>query len=85
MRMVCLYCYCDDQYTDHNGGIRLEFLPPYSPDLNPIEEAFSQIKSFIHRNCDIFLSSTSIMYDFLEAMTIVTADDARSYIAHSGY
>ena len=65
----------------------MEYLPPYSPDFNPIKEAFSQIKSFIHRNSDIFLSSVgaSIMYDLLEAMTIVTLDDAKGYIAHAGY
>lgn len=34
-------------------GVRLEFLPPYSPDLNPIEEAFSKIKQFIRRNNDL--------------------------------
>jgi len=28
-------------------GVRIEYLPPYSPDLNPIEEAFSKIKVFI--------------------------------------
>ena len=28
-------------------GVRIEYLPPYSPDLNPIEEAFSKIKAFI--------------------------------------
>ena len=27
--------------------IHIEFLPPYSPDLNPIEEAFSKVKAFI--------------------------------------
>jgi transposase len=30
-----------------SAGVRLEYLPPYSPDLNPIEEAFSKIKHFI--------------------------------------
>lgn len=46
-------------------GIRIEYLPPYSPDLNPIEEAFSQVKAFIRRNNDIFLSGTAtdIMFD----------------------
>jgi DDE superfamily endonuclease len=65
----------------------LEYLPPYSPDFNPIEEAFSQIKSFIHRNSNIFLSSVGagIMYDLLGAMTIVNSDDAEGYIAHAGY
>jgi transposase len=35
-------------------GVCIEFLPPYSPDLNPIEEAFSKIKAFIRRHSDIF-------------------------------
>jgi transposase len=30
-------------------GIRVELLPSYSPDLNPIETAFSVIKSFLKR------------------------------------
>jgi hypothetical protein len=68
-------------------GVRLEYLPPYSPDLNPIEEAFSKIKAFICRNCDIFLASTraGIMFDLLEAMNIITADDAEGYFRHAGY
>lgn len=28
----------------------LEYLPPYSPDLNPIEEAFSKVKAFLRRH-----------------------------------
>ena len=68
-------------------GVRLEFLPPYSPDLNPIEEAFSKIKAFIHRNCNIFLASlhAGIMFDMLESMAIITAEDAKSYFIHAGY
>ena len=31
-------------------GMRLLYLPPYSPDFNPIEEAFSAIKSWIRAN-----------------------------------
>jgi transposase len=31
-------------------GIHLVFLPPYSPDLNPIEKAFSKIKAWIQCN-----------------------------------
>ena len=68
-------------------GVWLEFLPPYSPDLNPIEEAFSKIKAFIHRNCDLFLASLcgGIMFDMLEAMAIITAEDAKGYFIHAGY
>jgi len=33
-----------------DSGIRLVYLPPYSPDFNPIEEAFSAIKAWIQAN-----------------------------------
>ena len=67
--------------------MRLEYLPPYSPDLNPIKEAFSQIKSWIHHNSDVFLAAEGdgLFYDMREALDIVTADDAQGYIRHAGY
>ena len=33
-----------------NAGVKLVYLPPYSPDFNPIEEFFSEPKAFIGRN-----------------------------------
>ena len=33
-----------------DAGVKLVYLPPYSPDLNPIEEFFSELKAFIKRN-----------------------------------
>ena len=53
-------------------GALLHYLPPYSPDLNPIEECFSKVKS-----C---LKSTEIVNDDLEtavlaAFTCVTPND----------
>jgi transposase len=33
-----------------NAGVNLVYLTPYSPDLNPIEEFFSELKTFIRRN-----------------------------------
>lgn len=33
-----------------DAGVKLVYLPPYSPDLNPIEEFFSELKAFIRRN-----------------------------------
>jgi transposase len=30
--------------------VRLEFLPPYSPDFNPIEEAFAELKAWMRKN-----------------------------------
>jgi transposase len=33
--------------------MKIEFLPPYSPDMNPIELCFSGMKSWVKRNADI--------------------------------
>ncbi|KAG2048211.1 hypothetical protein BDR06DRAFT_830940, partial [Suillus hirtellus] len=61
------------------------FLPPYSPDLNPIKEAFSQIKAWIRRNYNLFTLGPGVLYDMREAMDIVTAEDVSAYIHHAGY
>ena len=35
------------------AGVLLEYLPPYSPDLNPIETSFAILKAWIRRNMDL--------------------------------
>jgi hypothetical protein len=37
------------------SGMRLLYLPAYSPDFNPIEEAFSAMKAWLRRNQDFVL------------------------------
>ena len=68
-------------------GICIEYLPPYSPDLNPIKEAFSQVKAYIRRNNDIFLSGSSedLIFDMHQAFDIVTDIDTMGYFIHAGY
>lgn len=34
-------------------GILVEYLPPYSPDLNPIEEAFAEMKAWMKRHYEL--------------------------------
>jgi transposase len=34
----------------HDAGVVLEFLPPYSPDFNPIEESFAEMKAWMRKN-----------------------------------
>jgi transposase len=71
--------------------MRYIFLPPYSPDYNPIELAFSSIKAYIRRKGDI--ARTTMLDDddmdvrlFLnEAVFSVTEDDAKGWFNHSGY
>jgi len=38
----------------NEAGVKLVYLPPYSPDLNPIEEFFAELKAFIKRNWKVF-------------------------------
>ncbi|KAJ3536464.1 hypothetical protein NMY22_g6034 [Coprinellus aureogranulatus] len=68
-------------------GVRIEYLPPYSPDLNPIEEAFSKIKHFLRRHGRYYLEREDygLLYDMFEVMEIITPDDARGYFGHAGY
>ena len=55
----------------------------YSPDLNPIEEAFAKLKALLRR------AGARTREALLEAMgralDAVTASDARSFFAHRGY
>ncbi len=69
----------------NQAGARLVFLPPYSPDLNPLEEVFSQVKSIVKKNCSLFQISSSPRVLLSLAFTMVTSEDCKSYITHSGY
>jgi len=72
-------------------GVRLVYLPPYSPDLNPIEECFSFIKAYIRRNGRFFRAAAesdekAAPYIFLyEALDQVTALHASGWFHHSSY
>jgi transposase len=64
-------------------GARLEFLPPYSPDMNPIEKCWSKIKTTLRR-----LKART--YDELvaaldSAFQTITPEDARAWFVHCGY
>ena len=37
------------------AGVKLIYLPPYSPDLNPIEEYFGELKAFIKKHNKLYL------------------------------
>jgi hypothetical protein len=75
--------------------MRLEFLPAYSPDYNPIEQAFSAIKAYVHRHFGHFARSGTSgndpadearVYVMLnEAVYSITREDASGFFRHSGY
>jgi len=46
------------------GKVRLLFLPPYSPDYNPIEKTWANMKRFLRNNLKDFLSVDSAIYNY---------------------
>ena len=70
---------------EDQAGARLLFLPPYSPDLNPIEEVFSKVKGIMKKNDALFQASSIPRALLTIAFSMVTKDDCSSYITHSGY
>jgi len=65
------------------GGARLIYLPPYSPDFNPIEMAFAKIKAFLRAAAartipDLWNALTS-------ALDAFTPNECRNYFAAAGY
>ena len=72
--------------------MKYEFLPPYSPDFNPIEPAFSAIKAHILHNRGLFRAAMesqnqtmAVLAQLHDAVWSVTSDDAWGWYHHCGY
>jgi transposase len=66
-----------------SAGCELLYLPPYSPDLNPIEEAFSKIKGILRKAGA--RSREALVEAMGRALDAITSQDARSFFEHCGY
>ncbi len=65
------------------AGAELLYLPPYSPDFNPIEMAFSKLKAFLKK---IAARTVDDLWDAIaEAVDIFTPDECENYFAAAGY
>jgi transposase len=65
-------------------GCEVLYLPPYSPDLNPIEEAFAKIKALLLRRAAACTRET-LVEALGAAIWAVTSEDALRFIEHCGY
>ena len=65
-------------------GALIQFLPPYSPDFNPIEETFSKVKSVLkaHESAWEDMDTETAV---LAAFSTVTPADCQAWISHCGY
>ena len=68
-------------------GAIVMFLPPYSPDIMPIEECFSKVKSYLRANDRLIqiLNETEIEDMLVSAFANVTPNDCYNWIKHCGY
>ena len=64
-------------------GCEILYLPPYSPDLNPIEEAFAKLKTLLRRAGA--RTREALIEAMGRALGAVTAGDARGFFKHCGY
>ncbi len=64
-------------------GCGLLYLPPYSPDMNPIEQAFSKLKGLL-RKAEA-RTREALVEAMGRALCAVSASDARGFFEHSGY
>jgi transposase len=82
-----------DNLSSHKGqrvremiqaaGATLLYLPPYSPDLNPIEMAFAKLKQLLrsaeHR------TMSALWHDVQRMLDMITSSDADHFLRHCGY
>jgi transposase len=82
-----------DNLSSHKGGrvkeivagrgCELVYLPPYSPDLNPIEQAFSKVKGLM-RKAEA-RTREALVEAMGRALDALTSRDARGFFGHCGY
>ena len=65
------------------AGADVLFLPPYSPDLNPIEKAWSKLKDILRRAAT--LTREAFDAAVAAAMDAISTEDIRAWIEHAGY
>ena len=65
------------------AGAELRYLPPYSPDLNPIEQMFAKLKALLRK---IAARSVEALWTAIgDLVDTFAPDECRNYIRHSGY
>ncbi len=65
------------------AGARLLYLPAYSPDFNPIENAFAKLKALLRTAAA--RTVTDLRVAIRKAFTRFTPDECRNYLAAAGY
>ena len=68
-----------------NTGAIVRFLPPYSPNYNPLEESFAKVKSYLKASELAYDVTTQPSLMIAMAFNTITVKDCVGYIQHAGY
>ena len=71
--------------VETQAGSKICYLPPYSPDLNPAEGVFSQIKNIMKSNNQLFQACLAPRALITMAFSMITKQDCIGHIRNSGY
>ncbi len=66
-----------------NAGAKLFFLPPYSPDLNPIEQVFAKLKTLLRKAAERTVEATWKRIGAL--LDSFTPQECANYLVNAGY
>ena len=64
-------------------GCEFLYLPSYSPDYNPIEEAFSKIKEILTQGCT--RTRETLLEALGQALSAISSQEVWRFFEHSGY
>ena len=65
------------------AGARLLYLPPYSPDFNPIEQAFSKLKALLRKAAERTIDALWNTIGYI--IDLFSRDECKNYFINSGY
>ena len=71
------------RHAIRSAGARLLFLPPYSPDLNPIEQVFAKLKLLLRKAAERSVEATWQRIGTL--LDAFPPDECANYLKNSGY
>ena len=65
------------------AGAKMRFLPPYSPDFNPIEMAFSKLKAILRKKAE--RTREGLWHAIGQSIEMFKPDECEAYLKHAGY
>ena len=65
------------------AGAKLLYLPPYSPDLNPIEQVFSKFKALLRKAAARTIEA--LWKEISKVLDAFSPDECAAYLKNSGY